>query len=178
MGGITSAKRAGRPAIDPVSFCEKFLIALSGDTSVGQACRIAGIGRATIYKWRKIDADFASAWDQRASKQFVRDSEKIPFTLARQAAQHLRISRNGGTIVSPAQNGDWWVGSRRRSAAELLKLAISKGFEPPALVDDAQSIPCKRCGNHFEPRRPDQQFCSVSCANRGRTNLIANANVG
>lgn len=70
--------------------------------------------------------------------QPVRDRRKVSFTLARHAAQHLRIVRNGGFIVSPASNDEWWIGSRRYSAAQLVDLAVSKGFDrnAPALQGD------------------------------------------
>jgi hypothetical protein len=65
--------------------------------------------------------------------QPIRDRRKVSFTLARHAAQYLRIVRHGGFIVSPTPQGDWWVGSRRLSAAQMLELARSKGFDERAL---------------------------------------------
>ena len=59
----------------------------------------------------------------------VRDRRTVSFTLARHAAQHLRIVRNGGFIVSLTGQGDWWVGSRRYSAAQMVDLATAKGFD-------------------------------------------------
>lgn len=60
----------------------------------------------------------------------VRDRRRISPTLARHAAHYLRSVRNGGWIVSLTSDGDWWVGCRRRSPAELLDLAVAKGFDP------------------------------------------------
>lgn len=60
----------------------------------------------------------------------------VSFTLARHAAQFLRIRRNGGWIISPAGEGQWWVGARRRSAAELLAIAEAAGFDPANLRDE------------------------------------------
>jgi hypothetical protein len=68
----------------------------------------------------------------------VRDRRKVSFTLARHAAQHLRIVRNGGFIVSPTGKGDWWVGSRRLSAGQMLDLAVSKGFDRVAASKDEE----------------------------------------
>jgi hypothetical protein len=67
--------------------------------------------------------------------QAIRDRRKVNPVVARHAAQFLRIMRNGGFIISPAQNGDWWVGSKRLSAAQMVDLAKAKGFDPdlPAL---------------------------------------------
>jgi hypothetical protein len=62
--------------------------------------------------------------------QPVRDRRKISPTVARHAAQYLRVIRNGGFIVSMVHTGDWRVGTKLVSAAQLLDLAISKGFDP------------------------------------------------
>lgn len=59
----------------------------------------------------------------------VRDRRVVSFTLARHAAQHLRIIRNGGFVVSPSSSGDWFVGSKRMSAAQMVDLAKAKGFD-------------------------------------------------
>lgn len=65
--------------------------------------------------------------------QPIRDKRKVTFTVARHAAQFLRINRNGGWTVSQAQDGNWWVGSRRLSAAQMVDLATGKGFDPTAV---------------------------------------------
>lgn len=59
----------------------------------------------------------------------IRDRRRVNPTLARHAAQYIRIARNGGFIVSMANNGDWRVGTRSLSAAQLLDFAVSKGFD-------------------------------------------------
>lgn len=41
-----------------------FLAALSATCSVTRACEAAGLGRMTVYDWRKADPDFATAWDE------------------------------------------------------------------------------------------------------------------
>jgi hypothetical protein len=71
-----------------------------------------------------------------STRQPVKDKRKVSFTLARHAAQHLRIMRNGGFIVSPTPQGDWWVGTKRLSAAQMLDLAVSKGFDRAAALQD------------------------------------------
>lgn len=58
----------------------------------------------------------------------IRDRRKVSFILARHAAQYLRVVRNGGWIVSPTPQGDWRVGTRRLSPAQMLDLAVAKGF--------------------------------------------------
>lgn len=62
----------------------------------------------------------------------VRDRRKVKSSLARLAAQHLRILRHGGWIVSPTGQGDWFVGSRRVSAGALLAYAQTRGFDVKA----------------------------------------------
>jgi hypothetical protein len=42
---------------------ERFLTALGEGLSVAGAAKLAGVGRQTVYDWRKRDAAFASAWD-------------------------------------------------------------------------------------------------------------------
>lgn len=77
----------------------------------------------------------------------VRDRRKVSFIVARHAAQHLRIVRNGGFIVSPTGEGDWWVGSRRYSPAQMLDLARSKGFDDKVVIirtDDEAALQAER----------------------------------
>lgn len=62
--------------------------------------------------------------------------------LVRQAAQFLRIRRNGGWIVSPAAGGDWWLGSRKVSAAELVARAKMVGFEPNLRGQGQSDVDC------------------------------------
>jgi hypothetical protein len=83
--------------------------------------------------------------------QPVRDRRKVSPTVARHAAQYLRVIRNGGFIVSMTSTGDWRVGTRLVSAAQLLDLAISKGFDPdvadvPSEADEAKGYDRPRNG--------------------------------
>lgn len=66
---------------------------------------------------------------QAPRSQPIRDRRKVSPTIARHAAQFLRVARNGGWIVSPSTNGEWFVGCRRLSSAQLVDLARSKGFK-------------------------------------------------
>lgn len=60
----------------------------------------------------------------------IRDERKVNPAVAREAAQFLRIKRNAGLMVSPADEpGTWWVGTRRLSAAAMVELARAKGFD-------------------------------------------------
>lgn len=67
-------------------------------------------------------------------RESIRDRRKVSIIVARHAAQHLRISRHGGMIVSPAGDGEWWVGSKRLSAAQMLDLARSRGFDDAVII--------------------------------------------
>lgn len=69
--------------------------------------------------------------------QPVRDRRKVSAALARHAAQFLRVVRNGGFIVSPTPGGDWRVGTRVLSPAQIVDLAKSKGFDAAALQHDS-----------------------------------------
>jgi hypothetical protein len=62
----------------------------------------------------------------------INDRRRVHPSLARRAAHYLRCVRNGGWIISPAQDGHWRVGTRLRSAAELVDLAERKGFDRKA----------------------------------------------
>jgi hypothetical protein len=55
-------------------------------------------------------------------------TKRVSPILASQAARFLQKNRNGGWIVTRAPGGMWWVGSRKRTAAELVDLAKAKGF--------------------------------------------------
>ena len=74
-------------------------------------------------------------------RQRINDRRRVPNSLARAAARHLRISRHGGWIVSPAADGEWFLGTRRVSAAELVDFAKRKGFDADSvdLQDEGHS---------------------------------------
>jgi hypothetical protein len=58
--------------------------------------------------------------------------------VARQAAQHLRISRYGGYKVSQCDAGGWFVGTVRRSSEELVVMAERVGFDRAAAAAEAE----------------------------------------
>lgn len=59
----------------------------------------------------------------------VEDSRPANPRVAAAAAHFLRVSRNGGWIVSRTQFGDWRVGQRRLSGHQLIEMAVAKGFD-------------------------------------------------
>jgi hypothetical protein len=69
-----------------------------------------------------------------ARVQTIRDRRRVPILVARHAAQHLRIVRNGGFLVSQAPSGDWRVGTRLLSAAQMLDLAKARGFDDKVVM--------------------------------------------
>lgn len=76
-------------------------------------------------------------------RQSIRDKREVPAVVARHAAQHLRIVRHGGFIVSQAPNGDWRVGTRLLSAAQMLDLARARGFEDKVVILQALQPICE-----------------------------------
>lgn len=73
------------------------------------------------------------------------DRRRIPFTLARQAAHFLRVVRCGGWVVSPTGEGDWRVGTRRMTAAQMVDFAVAKGFDLRANLQclHAEGVECR-----------------------------------
>jgi hypothetical protein len=90
-------------------------------------------------------------------RESIRDRRKVNPVLARHAAQHLRIMRNGGMIVSPVGDGEWWVGSKRLSSAQLVDLAKSKGFVGTA----ATSSPANEAIDKTAPAKFNSELVSA-----------------
>lgn len=65
----------------------------------------------------------------RKTSAAARDRRKVSQCIARQAAHHLRSRRYGGWVVSPAGDNEWWIGTRRISAAVLLDMALEREFD-------------------------------------------------
>lgn len=61
--------------------------------------------------------------------QAIRDRRRVSPALARRAAHFLRSVRNGGWVVSSLTDGEWLVGTRRRSAVEVVEMAVQRGFD-------------------------------------------------
>lgn len=59
----------------------------------------------------------------------AKDRRKVSFCVARLAAHYLRGTKGGRWIVSPTGQGDWYLGTSRKTNSELLDCAISKGFD-------------------------------------------------
>lgn len=53
----------GRPSKRTPEKRAKFLEAIADGKSVTSACEIAGFARFVAYDWRKVDPEFAQAWD-------------------------------------------------------------------------------------------------------------------
>lgn len=62
----------------------------------------------------------------------IRDRRRVSDVLARRAANYLRSVRNGGWVVAPCPDGNWLVGTRRRSPAEVVDMAERRGFDRKA----------------------------------------------
>lgn len=60
-----------------------------------------------------------------------RDRRRVSICVARQAAHFLRQMRNGGWRVSMIESGkEWFVGTRRMMAGQMLDMAVARGFDP------------------------------------------------
>jgi hypothetical protein len=92
-------------------------------------------------EWMTRSTKLVAHHQVRAAAQVlpIRDRRKVSFILARHAAQFLRVVRNGGFIVSPSPCGDWRLGTRMLSPAQLVDFAISKGFDPLALQSECDA---------------------------------------
>lgn len=136
-----------RPLAPPDDFEARFI-------EIGRfACQeFYAVGRTTVNSWlidigkERLIALRAAAVEQRKHERRTRlsrnemrailnksfpvvDNRRVSPTLARHAAQYLRIVRNGGFVISPTGAGDWRVGTRRVSPAQLVDLAKAKGFQ-------------------------------------------------
>jgi hypothetical protein len=101
----------------------------------------------------------------------IRDRRKVNLTVARHAAQHLRIVRNGGFIVSMAGNGDWWVGSKRMSAAQMLDVARGKGFDVTTVREEVVSHTGEFAVRKELLLRKTLMERGLECRNPNRANL-------
>lgn len=63
------------------------------------------------------------------AEAFPLPDERVSLTEAAQAARFLQQRRNGGWVIFRAQGNMWWMGTRKRTAAEVIHLARSKGFK-------------------------------------------------
>lgn len=81
----------------------------------------------------KRERDQRADMSLRAAPRSIRitDTRKVPRPIAERAARHLQRSRSGGWVVYCICNFEahWIVGTRRMSAAQMLDLAIEKGFD-------------------------------------------------
>jgi hypothetical protein len=66
----------------------KFLKAFAEEGRVGIACEIAGITRATAYRHRQQDEDFALAWSE-VERQFLENLERTAYVRALEGSDRL-----------------------------------------------------------------------------------------
>ncbi len=67
---------------------DRFLAALAEGVSVRDACRIAGISRDTVYRWRRRSTRFAAAWDEALERALDR-LETVAYRRAFEASDRL-----------------------------------------------------------------------------------------
>lgn len=125
-----------------------FIEAFAKSGMVEKACRDAGVSKFAVYAWRRDHPAFAEEWERVQpermslvdvgrilSRAYPIGREPSP-SVVRNAAQHLRIKRNGGFFISPSADGTWLVGQRRVFASELVDMAKARGFDPPSLTGE------------------------------------------
>lgn len=86
---------------------------------------------AQVSKRYELEREKREAARKRLS-QPVDDFRLVHPEVVRLAADFLRVKRNGGWMISPTGEGDWWVGGTRRSSAQLVDLAERRGFDRAA----------------------------------------------
>lgn len=64
-----------------------------------------------------------------SAPQPIKDDRSVSPCIASAAAQFMRNPRNGGWVVSRTPQGDWFVGIARRTAGQLLDMAVARGFD-------------------------------------------------
>ena len=81
-------KRSGYDERRTADMKKKFLVAYQWGAGVPEAARFAGIHKATAYRWRKQDPEFALAWSEGRNK-LVDDLEFMAFKLAKEGNPRL-----------------------------------------------------------------------------------------
>lgn len=111
------------------------------------------VSRITVTRWlrecgfrRLIDerANFVRMERNKAKGQMplhaddARPEDDMLLPIARQAAQHLRVSRWGGHRVSQCETGGWYVGTAFRTSEELIVMAERVGFNRQHAAAEAE----------------------------------------
>lgn len=94
----------------------KFLESLALTGQITKAAKAAGVARETPYAWRKIDADFAKAWDDALEKAY-------------DVLEDVAIERATKGTLRPVYQGGVKVGSVREYSDGLLALLL-KAHKP------------------------------------------------
>lgn len=79
---------------------------------------------------RREESEKSSRRDRKVTIE-VEDKRVVDRRLVERAARHLQRSRHGGWVVYPVDKlrDHWIVGTKRRSGAQVVDIAISKGFD-------------------------------------------------
>lgn len=93
-----------------------------------RAAKVAKERKEASEKRKRLNRSDMRKLLREAYRPRIRDRRKVPVITVQQAAQYLRILRNGGFVISPCPNGDWRIGTRIVSPAQLLDIARAKGF--------------------------------------------------
>ena len=95
--------------------CRSFLRALSSGTSVTDACKASGIQWNTLYRWRRTDPGFRSAWDDAARAGDDAKATEFEAELRRRALLG---------IDEPVFHAGEQVATRKRYSDPLLMFAL------------------------------------------------------
>jgi hypothetical protein len=99
---------------------------------------------------RKLRAEFVAR--QRAAKRalkampkkkptpVVRDGIAVPAAILAEAANFLRTMRNGGWFVAPTGRGDWWLGTMRKTPAQIVEFAAARGWDLEGALARARCV--------------------------------------
>lgn len=95
--------------------CAAFVQALAGGASVSEACKASGIVWASLYRWRREDSKFRTAWDDAARAGAETKATEFEAELRRRAMQG---------VDEPVFHAGEQVGTRKRYSDPLLMFAL------------------------------------------------------
>ena len=101
-----------------------FLAALAATCSVSEACEQSGIGRSTVYEWRRDDVDFAARWDE---------AKRI----GAEALEDEAMRRAARGVDEPVFHQGAQVGTIRKYS-DTLAIFLLKGAMPEKYRDNAK----------------------------------------
>lgn len=133
-------RRRGRAK--PAEARERFLTAFREEVTITAAAAKVGVGRSTLYEWRKTDPDFREAWDQ--------VEEEITERLEREA---YRRAVEG--VDKPIFQAGKHVGDVRQYSDRLLEVLL-RARKPEAYRDRVSIADDREAERRREVDRMDE----------------------